>query len=101
MDYPPHESNARPIGVPWIQRDQYRELVALLVDGNQLPESYDEWLLDAEAKFNEIKQDGHSVYKVTVEPHMFESWCRANGIRPTRKAVARFAGAKIEEHFEQ
>jgi hypothetical protein len=67
----------RAIGIPWYRGEDYLLLRALMVDADNLPPVYDDWLLGAEELEERLVRDGHSVERVFIDHDEFMEWCRA------------------------
>lgn len=59
----------------WYKEEHYDTLLELFDDADQLPKSYQDWLLRAEEKKNEVEALGDQVLKVFIDPETFPEWC--------------------------
>jgi hypothetical protein len=71
-------SLTRAIGIPWYRGEDYLLLRASMVDADNLPPVYDDWLSVAEALEERLLRDGHRVERVFIDHHEFMEWCRAH-----------------------
>ena len=76
---------------PWVERDDYREIVAVMIDGDLWPRDYDVWRREAERAMESLSMEGVSPVKVRLEPDEFLAWCRANECAPDSRARLAFA----------
>jgi hypothetical protein len=79
------------VGIPWFKPDTFRACCATMADGDELPQNYGDWLMQAEELRAETEAAGHRALKVTIEHKEFAIWCRARNIAPDAKARVRFA----------
>ena len=78
------------MGLPWYTRADYRETVAVMVDCERLPKSFDAWLIRAEAIERRIVSSGVPAVRVVLSPKQFVSWRAARGLACNRDARGMF-----------
>jgi hypothetical protein len=83
--------NISAMGLPWYSRNEYRETVAVMVDAERMPKSFDAWLLRAEAIERRILASGTPAVRVVLSPRKFVAWCAAQGVECDSSARGRFA----------
>ncbi|MCW2243592.1 hypothetical protein [Azospirillum canadense] len=59
----------------WHRREDWPEIKQRFVDGNKLPETYDEWLRRSEATASAAASQGFTVIRVLIMPDEFAIWC--------------------------
>jgi hypothetical protein len=79
------------VGIVWYRREDWPALGRLFVDAEELDDSYDDWLAQAESTFRQLESQGLIVEKVYMHPVVFADWCRERGLRPDADARSRFA----------
>ena len=91
-----------PLGVYWIDEEDYELLLTIFDDGSTLPRTWREWLKMAEEMERGLKAYGHPVMRVRIDPRIFPMWCAAHNTSPSREGRKRFvAGAVTERYGEQ
>jgi hypothetical protein len=88
-----------PVGVYWIEEQDYAALLKIFSDGATLPPTWREWLKMAEEMEHGLKAYGHPVMRVRIDPKTFSNWCLANGINPGREGRKRFVAAAVSERY--
>lgn len=72
----------------------YEDILEMMDDGEDLPDTYQDWLdLSLETEQELLKQ-GYPVTRIMIQPEKFDSWCRINGLRPNAEARAEFAATQ-------
>ncbi len=84
--------NVSAAGMAWYERHSYPAILRLMVDGRQLPQTYDEWLQKAEALERDLRNKGHRIKRAPIAPDLFAAWCREHGLEANAKARSRYAG---------
>ena len=74
------------VGLGWYAREDYKRLKTMFVDGEQLPDTFEDWLKSAEAIFSKLMGEGHMVVKANIDPDTFLEWCRTRGLELNAKA---------------
>ena len=85
------------VGVAWYKPDQWQKLLAVSVDKDQLEETYDEWLQEAEKAIKELRRQGLHIVKVDVNVEELIAWCRKKKIPVDGKARSRYAAHKLQQ----
>ncbi|ORJ18919.1 hypothetical protein BS639_22830 [Rouxiella silvae] len=86
------------VGVLWFRNViEYSEYRKLFTDTHTLPESYSEWLLDAEKVIQLYENEEVNIFKVEAEPIDFRCWCILNGQSIDSEGRIAFANAKAQE----
>ena len=83
------------IGYAWYKRNQWAILKAVVSDPENIEESYEDWLPNAEKSFAELKQSGENIRKVEVDIDELVSWCRAKGMPINGAARAQYAAEMV------
>jgi hypothetical protein len=85
------------IGGAWYLPEQWNKLKEISVDRNELEDTYEEWLANAEKSVAKISASGVTVKKVIVQISELESWCRAKNLEINGKSRAEFVANKMRE----
>jgi hypothetical protein len=83
------------VGIAWYKGEDYETLKRLFVDGDNLPETYEEWLNSAERLVNQLRRDGLAFQKVYIDPDTFPAWCAAKGLDLNATARTRFSAESV------
>lgn len=79
------------VGIPWYSRADYPRIRRLMVDGNELPRTYDEWLAQTEVACQRYQRRGVRVVPADVKAKYFAAWCRAEGLKLDADSCMAFA----------
>jgi hypothetical protein len=85
------ERTIRALGIPWYRREDWNALLALFVDREKLPATYDRWLRRAGRTEKEFKRQGTIADRVYLDPAEFAGWCVARGLNIEAAARMSFA----------
>jgi hypothetical protein len=77
-------------GVAWYRREQWQRLREISADGDDLEESYEAWLAEAERVFR-YGDLSRKFQKVDVDVEQLLAWCNENGRPVDSKARAHYA----------
>lgn len=88
-----------PVGVYWIEEEDYASVLTILEDGNTLPHTWREWLKMAEEMERGLKAYGHPVMRVRIDPRTFPIWCAAHGTSTGRAGRKRFVADAVTERY--
>ena len=78
-------------GIPWFKELDYPMIRSLFADGEEFPETFDEWLDQAEQKERSYRQRGWEVFRVGIEAEKFSIWCKRENLPLNAAARRRFA----------
>ena len=90
-----HSRKGRNIGLAWYNRQDYPAIRRIMDDAHVLPVDYDTWLRQAESVVQLELALGRNIVKVTIDPDVFATWCRATGQRIDGRARRRHANLAI------
>jgi hypothetical protein len=68
------------VGVAWYRLKQWQRLRAISTDADNLEDTYEEWLRQAEQKVAELNALGLFVEKVDVDVEQLIAWCNERGL---------------------
>lgn len=81
----------RATGIAWYHRADYAKIKTVMIDARKLPDTYDQWLKQADRVFQRITTDGGIVEKVYIDPDTFPAWCAGRGLNVNADARIVFA----------
>jgi hypothetical protein len=86
----------------WYRREDYEAIRAIMIDSEELPDTYDKWFYQAEKTAKHLKRCGLLVERVYLNPHEFPDWCKTKGMQLNGAARSAFAseGARHEASDE-
>jgi hypothetical protein len=79
------------VGIAWYRRADYDRLMSIFPDREELPDTFEDWLSDAQRTYNELLLNGIIVEKAFLDPETFPKWCRANGMKMDTDGRLRYA----------
>jgi hypothetical protein len=93
-----HNRRIDATGIAWYSRENYVRCLSLFDDGEQLPDTYDDWLKKANETVRQLTLAGQHVIKAEIDPNTFPAWCKAHGFkRIDAQARSYFGTRKAEE----
>ena len=87
----------RKAGLPWYEREDYPQILALVEDPHILAPVYDQWLAAARNNEQEAVRAGVTVVRVPIKPEVFNNWCNERGLAPDSRARMRFVTEAVEQ----
>ena len=75
----------------WYREEDWETLKEMFVDGDRLPESYQDWLSRAEEMKKQAQDSGDAVIKVYIDPQTFPEWCAKKGMAMDSEARSQLA----------
>ncbi|HET8546845.1 MAG TPA: hypothetical protein VFL57_02525 [Bryobacteraceae bacterium] len=79
------------IGVAWYHREDYLRLKAMFTDGENLPDTFDDWQKIVRRSGETLRGDGFEIVKAYIDPKVFSEWCRARGMEMNARARTTYA----------
>jgi predicted transcriptional regulator len=84
------------IGVAWYQPDQWKQLCDVSVDRDELEDTYEEWVRDAERFIKRLRQEGFQVVKVEITIADLLLWCESQKIAVNSQARSKYAAFQLQ-----
>ena len=84
-------------GVAWYEPDQWQHLLAVAVDRDQLEDTYDEWVEDAERVIKQFRRQGFQVVKVRAKVDELVACCQRQNISVNGEARSQYAAYKLQQ----
>jgi hypothetical protein len=81
----------------WYRKEQWAMLRAASIDRDELEESYEKWLFEAEQHFRNYRAAGIDIVKVDIDVGALLDWCREENQPLSGEARARFACKTFED----
>ncbi len=75
----------------WYKEEDYSHLLTIFDDADQLPPTFEEWLMRAEEKKTEVEAAGDQVIKVFIDPETFPQWCKEKDLPKDANARSQLA----------
>jgi hypothetical protein len=64
--------------LPWYEAQDWPVLHSLFLERDEVPESYETWLVRAQEAERRHIVDGYAVVRVTIRPEALLDWCRSH-----------------------
>ena len=69
-----------PVGIPWYTETTYPQCLAIFSDADNLPSTYEEWLILAKETEQSLTDNGFiDVIRAEIDPVKFPRWCADHG----------------------
>jgi hypothetical protein len=88
------------VGVAWYRLKQWQRLRAISTDADNLEDTYEEWLRQAEQKVAELGALGLCVEKVDVDVEQLIAWCNEHGLELDGRARSTYVTEKLSQRGE-
>ena len=79
------------VGIAWYVRDDYPHILDIMVDADQMPETFDEWRERAIEVESQLKARGFALVRAPVHAPAFLAWCRDTGRTADADARCQYA----------
>lgn len=68
------------IAIAWYRPQDYDRLKAMFVDGDEMPDTFQEWERSVLEMVAVLKSSGQRVVQAYIDPETFPAWCAARGL---------------------
>jgi hypothetical protein len=88
---------------PWFDRESYPRVLAIMVDRDLMPPTYDWWLRQSQRVLEKARREGQRPIRAHIDPQQFLDWCNDNNMLPdsvARLAYAAFVAGRMFLHTE-
>lgn len=86
-------------GMSWYYEEDFEKIKKLLVDGESIGNSYNDWHMKAEKGYNQLVSNGQLVEKVFISSKYFPKWCEQNNLELNSKARLRFVNEIVQKKY--
>ncbi|MBV8971308.1 MAG: hypothetical protein JO290_03340 [Sphingomonadaceae bacterium] len=87
------------IAIPWYRRADYPSVLAVMVDAERLPPTFDRWQKRAQSIEAERQASGLTTFRAYLDPQQFVAWCAATNRNVDAQARIDWANAAAFEHW--
>jgi hypothetical protein len=87
-------------GVAWYRPEQWSRLVEICSDAEALDDSYEDWLRNATARFEQLTAAGWTLKRVDVEVEQLLAWCVVRGRPVDGQARSAYAAYLLEQQYK-
>jgi len=77
--------------IGWYDRTQWAKLKQVAVDGDELDDTYEDWLRNAERLERNLTREGFTVRRVAVNVDSLLAWCITQRIGLNAEARSKYA----------
>ena len=85
------------IGVCWYKEEQWERLKEIVVDPENIEETYQQWRKDAEKTLIELKANGVNIKKVSVDTEEMLIWANEQGRPLDGEARSEYAANLLQD----
>ena len=83
------------VGIAWYRQEQYPLMLAVAVDPESMPKTYDEWLARATQTMEGLRERGLVPQKVDIDLKELVAWCEQEGRPLDGAARATYARQRV------
>ena len=84
-------------GIAWYKREEWSHLFEIAADRDELEDTYEEWLHNAETRLHEMSKVGINAIRVYINIDELQDWCIGHGRPVDGKARAVFTAEKLQQ----
>jgi hypothetical protein len=88
---------AATLGIAWYKREEWSHLLEISADRDELEDTYEEWLHNAEIRLHEMAEAGINPTKVYINLDELQKWCTVQGRPLDGSARAIFTAEKLRQ----
>jgi len=89
------------IGIAWFKDElTYRRALAIFVDSENMPPTYEDWKALVTRQCEEIKRVGNIALRADIDPETFADWCNAHDFRTDSQGRTAFVN-HVELEYEK
>jgi hypothetical protein len=85
------------LGIAWYKREEWSRLLEISADRDELEDTYEEWLHNAEIRLHEMAEAGINPTKVYINLDELQKWCIVQGCPLDGSARAVFTAEKLRQ----
>ena len=85
------------LGIAWYKREEWSHLLEISADRDELEDTYQEWLNNAETRLHEMAEAGINPTKVYINLDELQKWCVVQGRPLDGSARAVFTAEKLRQ----
>jgi hypothetical protein len=85
------------LGIAWYRREEWSHLLEIAADRDELEDTYEEWLHNAETKLHEMAEAGINRTRVYINLDELQHWCIVQGCPLDGSARAVFTAEKLRQ----
>ena len=85
------------LGIAWYKREEWPHLLEISADRDELEDTYEEWLHNAETRLHEMAEAGINVMRVYINLDELQDWCIVQGRPLDGSARAVFTAEKLRQ----
>lgn len=85
------------LGIAWYRPGEWSRLLEISADRDELEDTYEEWLKNAETRLHEMVEAGINATRVYINIDELQNWCIAQGCPIDASARAFFTAEKLRQ----
>ena len=85
------------LGIAWYKREEWPHLLEISADRDELEDTYEEWLHNAETRLHGKAEAGIYVMRVYINLDELQDWCIVQGRPLDGRARAVFTAEKLRQ----
>ena len=85
------------LGIAWYKREEWSHLWEIAADRDEIEDTYEEWLNNAETRLREMAEAGINAKRVYINVGELQDWCIVHGRPLDGSARAVFTAEKLRQ----
>ena len=90
-------SKNMPIAIAWYRPEQWALLRSYSVDADQLEDTFEEWVVNAEKQFEGLQKSGMNMHKILFDIDALVSWCKERDMPLNSESRSQYAAFLMRE----
>lgn len=87
------------VGVAWFDREEWRKLCGVAVDGAQLDDTFEEWEANARRMLGKLQSQGIRAEPLHVRVAELQQWCAERDLPIDGSARAQFVSFMLKRKY--
>ncbi len=79
----------------WYRREDYDRILAIMDDGDEFPQTFEEWERTALRQIVGMQNRGADIKQVVIDPDKFVLFCERKGLSKDSRARAEYAASTL------
>lgn len=92
-----HPESAATLGIAWYKPEEWSHLLEVAADRDELEDTFEEWLHNAEMRLHEMAEAGINAMRVYINVDELHNWCIGEGRPLDGSARAIFTTEKLRQ----
>ena len=89
------------IAIAWYNPEDWERLREISDDSDELEETYEEWIFQAEKAFMDLRSAGMDATKIYIDLDELLGWCKEKNLKIDAGSRSNFTSFKLQELYTE